>query len=106
MYCAGAEVSPKMWKDLKTELDIADLITGYGMTECAAGILQTDPNDDISRLTKYVGRVIPGGHVGIDELDGNNIQFKVRNIDTGQYEPYGVEGELVCKGPLVTKRIL
>ena len=41
MYCAGAEVSPKMWKDLKTELDIADLITGYGMTECAAGILQT-----------------------------------------------------------------
>ena len=24
------------------------------------------------------------------------------NIDTGQYEPYGVEGELVCKGPLVT----
>ncbi|AOV07478.1 class I adenylate-forming enzyme family protein [Sporosarcina ureilytica] len=103
MYCAGSEVSQKIWHDLKTELGLKELITGYGMTECAAGILQTDPNDEISRVAKYVGRIIPGGHIGLDELDGKNIQFKVRNIDTGQDEVHGTEGELVCRGPLVTR---
>lgn len=103
MYCAGSEASPKMWKDLKDVLNIQELNTGYGMTEIAAGVLQTDPNDDISYLTKYVGKVIPGGHFGQSELNGNNLIFKVKNINTGEYEDYGVEGELVCKGPLVTK---
>ena len=28
-----------------------ELITGFGMTELAAGVLQTDPNDDLSFLT-------------------------------------------------------
>lgn len=102
MYCAGAEVSLTMWKDLKSILDIEELITGYGSTECAAGVLQTDPNDDISFVTKYVGRTIPGGHVGLNELNGNNIQFRVKNIRTDEYQTYGIEGELVCRGPLVT----
>ncbi|WP_188725546.1 class I adenylate-forming enzyme family protein [Lentibacillus populi] len=102
MYCAGAEVSNQMWKDIKHELKIKELNTGYGMTECAAGVLQTDPNDPISYLSKYVGCVIPGGHVGPDELDGKNITFKVRDIDTGEDLPLGKEGELVCRGPLVT----
>ncbi|WP_216830284.1 class I adenylate-forming enzyme family protein [Alkalihalobacterium elongatum] len=102
MYCAGAEVSTKMWKEIKEVLNIAELITGYGMTECAAGVLQTDPSDDISYLSKYVGRTIPGGHIGLSKLNGNNIQFNVKDIGTGEYQPYGIEGELVCKGPLVT----
>ena len=29
------------------------------MTELAGGVLQTDPQDDISFLSKYVGRTIP-----------------------------------------------
>ncbi|MGE7663371.1 class I adenylate-forming enzyme family protein [Peribacillus sp. NPDC097197] len=102
MYCAGAEVSQKMWKDLKTVLGLEELITGYGMTECAAGVLQTDPNDDLSYLPKYVGRTIPGGHIGLSSLDGNNIQFRIRDISSSEFLPYENEGELVCKGPLVT----
>ncbi|WP_342601852.1 class I adenylate-forming enzyme family protein [Peribacillus sp. FSL E2-0159] len=102
MYCAGAEVSTKMWKDIKEVLNIEELITGYGMTECAAGVLQTHPTDDISYLNKYVGRAIPGGHVGLSDLNGNSIHFKVKDIDTGEYQSFGIEGELVCKGPLVT----
>ena len=43
----------------------------FGMTELAAGVLQTDPNDDLSFLTNYVGKTIPGGHFGLNELNGN-----------------------------------
>ncbi|KGR90153.1 hypothetical protein CD30_12930 [Ureibacillus massiliensis 4400831 = CIP 108448 = CCUG 49529] len=102
MYCAGAEVSIALWKDLKAVFNINELITGYGMTECAAGVLQTSPEDDISFLSKYVGHVIPGGHLGIKELCGNNIQFKVKDLETGEDCPIGKAGELVCRGPLVT----
>lgn len=102
MYCAGAEVSQQIWREIKKQLSIEELITGYGMTECAAGVLQTDPQDDLSYLTKYAGRTLPGGHLGLEELDGNNIQFKVVNLDTGEDQPFGMAGELVCRGPLVT----
>ena len=60
-------------------MQIDELITGFGMTELAAGVLQTDPNDDLSYLTNYVGKTIPGGHVGLKELNGNNIAFKIRD---------------------------
>ncbi|HLR67218.1 MAG TPA: AMP-binding protein [Virgibacillus sp.] len=103
MYCAGAEVSQHMWKDIKDHLKIKELNTGYGMTECAAGVLQTDPDDPLSYLSKYVGRIIPGGHLGKEELDGKNAAFKVKDIETGEDLSFGKEGELVCKGPLVTK---
>ncbi|MED1607667.1 class I adenylate-forming enzyme family protein [Cytobacillus kochii] len=103
MYCAGAEVTQKMWKELKKVLGIKELITGYGMTECAAGVLQTDPQDDIAFLSQYVGKTIPGGQFGLKELDGNNIQFIIRDVDTGKYYAHGSQGELVCRGPLVTK---
>ena len=103
MYCAGAEVPITLWQDLKNELKIKELITGYGMTELAGGVLQTDPQDDISFLSKYVGRTIPGGHVGLAELNGYNIEFRIRDIDTREFLPHGEEGELVVRGPLVTK---
>lgn len=103
MYCAGAEVTQKMWKEIKQVLGINELITGYGMTECAAGVLQTDPQDDIAFLSKYVGKTIPGGQFGLKELGGNNIQFTIKDVDSGKYLAHGNQGELVCKGPLVTK---
>lgn len=102
MYCAGAEVSQQMWQDIKNQLKIKELNTGYGMTECAAGVLQTDPDDDITYLSKYVGRIIPGGHVGLEELKGKNISFKIGDLETGESLSPGQAGELVCKGPLVT----
>ena len=103
MYCAGAEVPVSIWEALKEELQIDELITGFGMTELAAGVLQTDPNDALSYLTNYVGKPIPGGHVGAKELNGDIIQFKIRDIDTGEYYNSNREGELLCRGPIVTK---
>ena len=69
MYCAGSEVPAHIWKSLKEEMKIDELNTGYGMTEIAAGVLQTDPTDDLHYLNQYVGRPIPGGHVGLEELN-------------------------------------
>ncbi|MDR7080129.1 fatty-acyl-CoA synthase [Neobacillus niacini] len=103
MYCAGAEVSVTLWQELKDELQINELITGFGMTELAAGVLQTDPNDDLSFLTNYVGKTIPGGHFGLNELNGNNIAFKIRDPETGEIFNANREGELISTGPLVTK---
>lgn len=103
MYCAGAEVPITLFEDLKNDLGIQELITGYGMTELAGGVLQTDPEDDVQFLVNYVGKTIPGGHVGLEELNNNSIEFKVRDIDTRAFLPFGREGELVCRGPIVTK---
>lgn len=103
MYCAGAEVPITLWQELKDELNIQELITGYGMTELAGGVMQTDPYDDISFLTRYVGKIIPGGHVGLPELQGHNIEFRIRDIVSREFLPKGSEGELVCRGPLVTE---
>ncbi|WP_349729381.1 class I adenylate-forming enzyme family protein [Peribacillus frigoritolerans] len=103
MYCAGSEVSVTLWNELKDELQIDELITGYGMTELAAGVLQTDPNDELSYLTDYVGKTIPGGHFGLKELNGNNIEFKIRDPETGECFNAKRGGELICRGPLVTK---
>lgn len=103
MYCAGAEVSVTLWQEIKDELGIDELITGFGMTELAAGVLQTDPNDELSFLTDYVGKTIPGGHFGLKELNGNNIEFKIRDPETGECFNANRGGELICRGPLVTK---
>ncbi|MCM3568075.1 class I adenylate-forming enzyme family protein [Neobacillus mesonae] len=103
MYCAGSEVPAHIWKSLKEEMRIEELNTGYGMTEIAAGALQTDPTDDLFYLNQYVGRPIPGGHVGLKELNGKNIEFSVTDINTGEILPFGKEGELICRGPMVTK---
>ncbi|WP_338448293.1 class I adenylate-forming enzyme family protein [Niallia oryzisoli] len=103
MYCAGSEVPAHIWKSLKEEMGIEELNTGYGMTEIAAGVLQTDPTDELPYLNQYVGRPIPGGHVGLKELNGKNIEFRAVNIDTGEILPFGKEGELICTGPMVTK---
>jgi fatty-acyl-CoA synthase len=103
MYCAGAEAPLWMWKALREELGATELITGYGMTECAAGVLQTDPQDEVEKIVQYVGRVIPGGSAGLPELGGRPIEFRVKDIDTGEYLGTGQEGELVIRGPIVTK---
>lgn len=103
MYCAGAEVPISLWEELKYTIGIQELITGYGMTELASGVLQTDPEDELSYLVNFVGKTIPGGHVGLEELNGCNIEFKIRDIDSREFLPPGKEGELVCRGPIVTK---
>lgn len=103
MYCAGAEVSKEMWQAIKDTLKIDELITGYGMTEIASGVLQTDPSDDLDYLVKYVGKTLPGGHIFPDDMDRTNIEFKIFSHDTEEYVGYGVEGELVCRGPPVTQ---
>ena len=103
MYCAGAEVPITLWKELKEVAGIQQLITGYGMTELAGGVLQADPEDELSYLVRYVGKTIPGGHVGLDDLNGCNIEFKIRDIESREFLSFGQEGELVCRGPIVTK---
>jgi fatty-acyl-CoA synthase len=103
MYCAGAEAPLWVWKALKEEIGAVELITGYGMTECAAGVLQTDPDDSVDEILKYVGRVLPGGSAGLPELGGKAIEFRVRDLGTDEYLPCGSEGELVIRGPIVTK---
>jgi len=41
--------------------------------------------------------------VGLKELNGKNIEFRITDIDTGEILPFGKEGKLICKGPMVTK---
>jgi fatty-acyl-CoA synthase len=57
--------------------------------------------DDI--LAVRVGKVLYGGSAGADDLNGNVIEYKIIDGESGDEMPAGEFGELVCRGPIVTR---
>jgi len=103
MYCAGTPVPKWTWEKLQTDLELSELNTGYGMTEVAGGSMQTAPGDPIDVIATRVGRQKPGGCSGLPEFGFKNTEYKVVDPVTGKDLPPGSEGELACRGNIVTK---
>lgn len=101
--CAATPAPLPLWKRARDELGLTELCTGYGMTEVAGAGVLTWPGDDIEILATRVGRFMYGGSGGLQEFGGCNIQYKVVDPFTGQDLPPGSEGELVCRGNIVTR---
>lgn len=102
-YCAGTPTPLWTWQRIQDELGLTELNTGYGMTEVCAGSMQTAPGDSIDVIANRVGRQMPGGSSGLPEFDYKHTEYKVIDPYTGKNLPAGSEGELACRGNIVTK---
>jgi len=82
---AGA---PTPTEVMKRMMEIAPVITGYGMTETAGFVTYTEVKDDPETVARTVGRVAP------------EFELRVVNPD-GQELPAGEIGEVIVRGPCV-----
>lgn len=82
---AGA---PTPTEVMKRMMEIAPVITGYGMTEVAGFVTYTEVKDDPETVARTVGRVAP--------------EFELRVIGSdGKELPAGEIGEVIVRGPCV-----
>jgi acyl-CoA synthetase (AMP-forming)/AMP-acid ligase II len=67
----GATVVPiELMKRLQAETTIAEITTGYGMTECAGSATHTRPGDPVERVAYTVGAAIAGTEIKVVGADG------------------------------------
>jgi fatty-acyl-CoA synthase len=95
---SGAAPAPVwVWEQVGERLGVAEITTGYGMTECGGAMTLTLPEDPLERHSTTVGRVKLAGAAGLTDTD----LCEYRTIDplTGDVLPVGAEGELVSRGP-------
>ncbi len=103
VYCS-ASVCPKwVWGEIRRKLHVDEVITGYGMSEVSGASIQTDPLDEESILENRVGKILNGGCAGVGAYGGNIIEYRVIDGATGEDMPKGEYGELICRGPVVTR---
>ena len=85
----GATVVPiELMKRLQTETDIAEISTGYGMTECAGSATHTLPGDPMERIAYTVGTAIEGTEIRVVDPQGNDV-------------PVGEPGEVLIRNESV-----
>jgi acyl-CoA synthetase (AMP-forming)/AMP-acid ligase II len=71
----GATVVPiELMKRLQAETTIAEITTGYGMTECAGSATHTRPGDPVERVAYTVGAAIEGTEIRLVGPDGRAVQ--------------------------------
>jgi len=103
VFCASAPAPVWLWEQVQRDLGLEEVHTGYGMTEVSAATVATRQGDSIETVASTVGRVMPGGPGGLDEFGGANTQYKVIDPISGEDLADGAEGELVCRGNIVTR---
>jgi acyl-CoA synthetase (AMP-forming)/AMP-acid ligase II len=70
----GATVVPiELMKRLQAETTIAEITTGYGMTECAGSATHTRPGDPVERVAYTVGAAIEGTEIKLVGPDGRPV---------------------------------
>lgn len=103
VYCSASFCPKWVWKAIREKLHVKEVITGYGMSEVSGASIQTDPLDDDRILESRVGKVLYGGCAGDEGCGKKVIEYRVIDGDTGKDMPFGQYGELICRGPIVTK---
>ncbi|MET0246458.1 MAG: AMP-binding protein [Sphingomonas sp.] len=66
----GTVVPIDLMKRLQAETPIAEITTGYGMTECCGSATHTRPGDSMERVAYTVGTALPGTELKIVGSDG------------------------------------
>ncbi|WP_405150623.1 AMP-binding protein [Sphaerisporangium sp. NBC_01403] len=94
---SGAAPSPVwLWEQVRAELGVTEVTTGYGMTECGGAMTMSLPEDPLERASDTVGRPKLAGVAG---LPGDICVYKTVDPVTGEFLPPGAEGEIVSTGP-------
>lgn len=104
VLASGGRAPERVWQALRDELGIGEITTGYGMTETTASTTVTRPDDPMERLLTTNGRMRDvGAAAGASGLNGKLVFYRVIDPETGAVLPEGAVGELVAKGPGVTR---
>ncbi len=88
---AGAPCPVEVMKQVIDEMHCRDITIAYGLTESSPVMTQTRTDDPIEVRVGTVGRELPG------------VEVTVRDPDTNDECPVGVQGELCCRGYNVMK---
>lgn len=103
MFNSGGVNVPSVWADIRAILKAPEVVTAYGMTETTASTTCTLPEGDDARLLSSNGCYKLPSIAGDPALGGRVAIYKVLDPESGAELPPGAEGELVVKGPVVTK---
>ncbi|WP_439814342.1 class I adenylate-forming enzyme family protein [Zavarzinia sp. CC-PAN008] len=100
---SGAAPTPvRIWQELIDRLGLAEVTTGYGMTELTSSTVYTHPGDPLLLVEQTVGTAILGGPAGDPARGGRLVEYRTCDPLTGEMLADGAEGELVCRSPTAT----
>lgn len=102
VYCSASLCPSWLWSAIREKLGVQDLITGYGMSEVCGATMQTEPFDGDEILRTRVGKLLPGGSAGSPAYSGHQLEYKVVDQNTLETCKPGENGELWCRGLVVT----
>jgi fatty-acyl-CoA synthase len=97
MLCGSAPAPVSLWEQVRAQLGIEEIVTGYGMTECGGAMTLTLPEDPLERTSSTVGRPKLAGVAGLP--GGRLVEYKAIDPETGADLPQGTAGELASRGP-------
>ena len=100
---SGTRAPERIWREIGSVLGVAEITTGYGMTEVTASSTVTRPDDPFERLLETNGRLRDAGVAGDPALGGQLIAYRVVDPDSEAVLPTGAVGELRAKGLGVTR---
>jgi fatty-acyl-CoA synthase len=100
---SGTRAPERIWREIGSVLGVAEITTGYGMTEVTASSTVTRPDDPFERLLETNGRLRDAGVTGDPALGGRLVAYRVVDPDSEAVLPAGAVGELRAKGPGVSR---
>lgn len=100
---SGGRAPERLWTELFEVLGLEEVTTGYGMTETTASTTVTRPDDPIERLLTTNGRLRDVGPAGDPDRGNRLVDYRVIDPEGGAEVPPGKVGELIAKGPGVTR---
>lgn len=103
IFNSGGANPPTIWEDIDRFLRPQEIFTAYGMTETTASTTCTWPEDNRESLRTSNGRFKLAGVAGEPAINGLIAVYKAIDPLTGSDLPAGEEGELVTRGPVVTR---
>ena len=103
MFNSGGANPPGIWSAIREVLRPQEMRMGYGMTETSASATSSVPEDDDTRLLTTHGRFKPPSIAGDPAIGGRVAIYKTIDPETLADLPPDGEGELVVKGPIITR---
>lgn len=103
MFNSGGASPRSIWGRIRALLGAKEICTAYGMSETTASTTCTMPEGPDERLMTSNGKLKYAGIAGDPRLKGILAEYKVVDPETGKILPPGHEGELMARGPIVTR---
>ena len=101
-FSSGGQSPVRIWQDILDTLGVEELFTAYGQTETTASTTCVHPGDPLELLATTHGRYKPAGVAGDPTLGGCLAEYKTVDPATLEAQPFGVQGELWARGPIIT----